>query len=42
MFDVNGTLSHEEPILAQILVDLFRRHGRPSSVAALARRRSVE
>ena len=32
IFDFNGTLSHDEPILAQIFVDLFARHGRPLSV----------
>ena len=32
IFDFNGTLSHDEPILAQIFVDLFAKHGRPLSV----------
>ena len=32
IFDFNGTLSHDEPILAEIFVDLFARHGRPLSV----------
>ena len=32
IFDFNGTLSHDEPILAQIYMDLFARHGRPLSL----------
>ena len=31
IFDFNGTLSHDEPILAQIFMDLFAKHGRPLS-----------
>ncbi len=29
MFDFNGTLSHDEPLLCAIYRDLFARHGRP-------------
>ncbi|MBD0291163.1 MAG: HAD family phosphatase [Thermoleophilia bacterium] len=32
IFDFNGTLSHDEPILAEIFVELFAAHGRPLSV----------
>jgi HAD superfamily hydrolase (TIGR01509 family) len=31
IFDFNGTLSHDEPILCEIFRDLFARHGRPLS-----------
>lgn len=31
IFDFNGTLSHDEPILCEILVELFAEHGRPLS-----------
>ena len=31
IFDFNGTLSDDEPILCQIFVDLFAEHGRPLS-----------
>ncbi|HST25260.1 MAG TPA: HAD family phosphatase [Gaiellaceae bacterium] len=30
-FDFNGTLSHDEPILCEIFVELFAEHGRPLS-----------
>jgi len=29
LFDFNGTLSHDEPLLLSIYQDLFARHGRP-------------
>jgi beta-phosphoglucomutase len=29
MFDFNGTLSHDEPLLCQIYRELFAKHGRP-------------
>ena len=29
MFDFNGTLSHDEPLLCRIYRELFARHGRP-------------
>ena len=29
MFDFNGTLSHDEPLLCAIYQELFARHGRP-------------
>ena len=29
MFDFNGTLSHDEPLLCQIYRELFAQHGRP-------------
>jgi beta-phosphoglucomutase len=31
VFDFNGTLSQDEPILCEILQDLFEEHGRPMS-----------
>lgn len=31
IFDFNGTLSHDEPILAEIFRDLFAEHGKPLS-----------
>jgi HAD superfamily hydrolase (TIGR01509 family) len=31
IFDFNGTLSHDEPILCEILCELFAEHGRPLS-----------
>lgn len=31
IFDFNGTLSHDEPILCEIFVELFAEHGRPLS-----------
>jgi beta-phosphoglucomutase len=31
IFDFNGTLSNDEPILCEIVVDLFAEHGRPLS-----------
>jgi HAD superfamily hydrolase (TIGR01509 family) len=31
LFDFNGTLSHDEPILCEILVQLFAEHGKPLS-----------
>jgi HAD superfamily hydrolase (TIGR01509 family) len=31
IFDFNGTLSHDEPILAEIFSELFAEHGRPLS-----------
>jgi HAD superfamily hydrolase (TIGR01509 family) len=31
MFDFNGTLSHDEPILCEIYGELFAEHGRPLS-----------
>ena len=31
VFDFNGTLSDDEPILCQIFIDLFTEHGRPLS-----------
>jgi beta-phosphoglucomutase len=31
IFDFNGTLSHDEPILCEIFCDLFARYGRPLS-----------
>lgn len=31
-FDFNGTISHDEPILAEIFVELFAARGRPLSV----------
>jgi beta-phosphoglucomutase len=31
IFDFNGTLSHDEPILCEIFRDLFAEHGRPLS-----------
>lgn len=30
-FDFNGTLSHDEPILCEIFVELFAEHGKPLS-----------
>ncbi len=30
-FDFNGTLSHDEPILCEIFVELFAEHGKPMS-----------
>ncbi len=33
IFDFNGTLSHDEPILLGIFQDLFAEHGRPLSAA---------
>jgi beta-phosphoglucomutase-like phosphatase (HAD superfamily) len=30
-FDFNGTLSHDEPILCEIFMDLFAEHGKPLS-----------
>ena len=33
IFDFNGTLSHDEPLLCAIYQDLFARHGRPLSPA---------
>jgi HAD superfamily hydrolase (TIGR01509 family) len=32
IFDFNGTLSHDEPILCEIFSELFAEHGRPLSV----------
>ena len=32
IFDFNGTLSHDEPILCEIFCDLFAEYGRPLSV----------
>ena len=31
IFDFNGTLSDDEPILCEIFVSLFAEHGRPMS-----------
>jgi beta-phosphoglucomutase len=31
VFDFNGTLSHDEPILCKIFMELFAEHGRPLS-----------
>ena len=31
LFDFNGTLSHDEPILCEIFVELFAAHGKPLS-----------
>jgi beta-phosphoglucomutase len=31
IFDFNGTLSHDEPILCEIFCELFAQHGRPLS-----------
>jgi beta-phosphoglucomutase len=31
IFDFNGTLSHDEPILCEIFMDLFAAHGKPLS-----------
>lgn len=31
IFDFNGTLSHDEPILCEIFMELFAEHGRPVS-----------
>jgi HAD superfamily hydrolase (TIGR01509 family) len=31
IFDFNGTLSHDEPVLAEIFSELFSEHGRPLS-----------
>ena len=31
VFDFNGTLSDDEPILCEIFIELFREHGRPLS-----------
>jgi beta-phosphoglucomutase len=31
IFDFNGTLSHDEPILCEIFMELFAKHGRPLS-----------
>lgn len=31
IFDFNGTLSHDEPVLAEIFCELFAEHGRPLS-----------
>ncbi len=31
VFDFNGTLSHDEPILCEIFIELFAEHGRPLS-----------
>jgi beta-phosphoglucomutase len=33
IFDFNGTLSHDEPILCEIFVELFARSGRPLSAS---------
>src|ERR1044072_6145406 len=31
VFDFNGTLSQDEPILCEIFIDLFAEHGKPLS-----------
>jgi len=31
VFDFNGTLSHDEPVLCEIFIDLFAEHGKPLS-----------
>src|SRR5919109_2296968 len=31
IFDLNGTLSHDEPILCEIFMELFAEHGKPLS-----------
>jgi beta-phosphoglucomutase len=31
IFDFNGTLSHDEPVLCEIFMELFAEHGRPLS-----------
>ena len=31
IFDFNGTLSHDEPILCEIFIELFAEHGKPLS-----------
>jgi beta-phosphoglucomutase-like phosphatase (HAD superfamily) len=31
IFDFNGTLSHDEPILCEIFMELFAKHGKPLS-----------
>src|SRR3954462_13554543 len=31
VFDFNGTLSHDEPILCDIFIELFAEHGKPPS-----------
>ena len=31
LFDFNGTLSHDEPILCEIFIELFAEHGKPLS-----------
>ncbi|HEX5469694.1 MAG TPA: HAD hydrolase-like protein, partial [Gaiellaceae bacterium] len=31
VFDFNGTLSHDEPILCEIFMELFAEHGKPLS-----------
>ncbi|MEO8290630.1 MAG: HAD family phosphatase [Gaiellaceae bacterium] len=31
VFDFNGTLSHDEPILCEIFIELFAEHGKPMS-----------
>jgi HAD superfamily hydrolase (TIGR01509 family) len=31
LFDFNGTLSHDEPVLCEIFVELFAEHGKPLS-----------
>src|SRR3954447_10251844 len=31
VFDFNGTLSHDEPILCEIFIELFAEHGKPLS-----------
>ena len=33
VFDFNGTLSHDEPVLYAIYADLFAEHGRPLTEA---------
>jgi beta-phosphoglucomutase len=33
VFDFNGTLSHDEPLLYAIYAELFAEHGRPLSEA---------
>jgi len=38
VFDFNGTLSHDEPVLLSIYQRLFARHGRPLSAADYYRR----
>jgi beta-phosphoglucomutase len=34
VFDFNGTLSHDEPILCEIFMELFAEHGKPLSAQA--------
>ena len=29
LFDVNGTLADDEPVIEQVIEDILRRHGRP-------------